>query len=185
MEDLQIIDLYFARDERAIAESSLKYGAYCHAIAKNILSSTQDAEECVADTWLKGWQSMPPQRPNCLKLFFARITRNLSFNRRRALETARRGRGDLPLVLEELEECLPCGETVEEQVEARALGAAINAFLEGLPSRERSVFLRRYFYTESFGQIAVRYGLREAHVRLILSRTRKKLKEFLEKEGYK
>jgi RNA polymerase sigma-70 factor (ECF subfamily) len=184
MDDLQIIELYFKRDQQAISESSIKYGRYCHTIARNILVSEEDAEECVSDTWMKSWQAMPPQRPSCLKLFFARITRNLSFNRRRALSSEKRGGGSLPLVLEELKECLADRESVETQVEAKALGEAINTFLEILPSRERSVFLRRYFYTESFGQIADRYGLREANVRLILSRTRKKLKDFLEKEGY-
>ena len=185
MEDHKIIELYFLRDEQAIAESSLKYGKYCFQIAENILFSPEDAKECVSDTWLRGWQTMPPQRPSCLKLFFARITRNLSLNRRRALNTEKRGRGELPIALTELEECLSGRETVEDEVEARALEEAVNRFLALLSSRDRSVFLRRYFYTESFSQIAVRYGLQEANVRLILSRTRKKLKDFLEKEGYR
>ena len=157
MEDHKIIELYFARDERAISESSLKYGKYCFSVAQNILCSPEDAEECVNDTWLKGWQSIPPQRPSYLKLFFAKITRNLSFNKRK----------------------------VEDEVQARALQGALNRFLVSLPQRERSIFLRRYFFTEPFGAIARRYGLREANVRLILSRTRAKLKLFLEKEGYK
>ena len=185
MEDHKIIELYFARDERAISESSLKYGKYCFSVAQNILCSPEDAEECVNDTWLKGWQSIPPQRPSYLKLYFAKITRNLSFNKRKAQESVRRGSGELPIAIEELSECLPAQDLVEDEVQARALQGALNRFLVSLPQRERSIFLRRYFFTEPFGAIARRYGLREANVRLILSRTRAKLKLFLEKEGYK
>ncbi|MBQ8551524.1 MAG: sigma-70 family RNA polymerase sigma factor [Clostridia bacterium] len=183
MTDEAIIELYFLRNEDAIRESDTKYGAYCHAIAENILKSGADAEECVNDTWMRAWLAIPPQRPRVLKLFFARITRNLSFNRHRELTADKRGRGELDVVLDELEYCIGTSD-VDEHIEAEALGESINRFLAALDVRERSVFLRRYFYAEPIGVIAARYGLRSGNVSTILSRTRKKLRAHLQREGY-
>lgn len=184
MEDQQIIDLYWQRDPNAIGESQQKYGAYCYTISHNILHSREDAEECVNDTWLRAWNSMPPHRPARLALFFAKIVRNLSFNRAESLNAQKRGGGELPLVLDELAECIAAPSDVESEYEARELERSLNRFLRTLPPRECSLFLRRYFFTESTAQIAARYGLRENHVAVLLSRTRKKLRAFLSEEGF-
>ena len=184
MEDRQIIDLYWQRSSDAIRESEHKYGAYCRTISQNILQNREDAEECVNDTWLKAWNAMPPHRPARLALFFAKIVRNLSFNRVEALSAQKRGRGELPLVLEELAECIAAPSDVESEYEARELGRSLDRFVCSLPSREANIFLRRYFFTDSVAQIAERYGLSENHTGVLLSRTRKKLRQHLTKEGF-
>ena len=127
---------------------------------------------------------MPPRRPDRLRLFLGKITRNLAFSRFRARTAAKRGGGEMALVLEELEECLPTSSSVEAEVQARELGQAVDRFLHTLPERECSVFLRRYFSVESTSEIAARYGLKESHVLVLLSRTRQKLRGHLGKEGY-
>lgn len=184
MEDGQIIEMYWQRNERAIQETQKKYGAYCYWLANDILSSREDAEECVSDTWLRAWDTMPPQRPVRLKLYLARITRNLSFDRYRAARTQKRGAGETALALEELEQCLTGSTGVESLVEAAELEKSINKFLGTLPERERNIFLRRYFYVEATAEIARKYRLRESNVFMILSRTRRKLRTHLQKEGY-
>ena len=183
MEDKQIINLYFSRDEQAISETSKKYGSYCHTIAYRILQSLPDAEECVSDTWLRAWNAMPPQKPNVLRQFLAKITRNLSLDRWRANQAQKRGGGATEVALEELGECVTDGGDPATQLELEELKAAIAQFLQELPERDRNIFLRRYFYLEDTAAIARRYVLRQANVRLILSRTRQKLKDFLQKEG--
>lgn len=184
MEDSQIVALYWQRSPDAIKETENKYGAYCFSIADNILHSKEDAEECVNDTWLKTWNAIPPQRPNKLQLFLAKITRNLSFNRYKAKAAEKRGGGEMPIVLDELAECVAGDTTVEQSYAAKELERCIGAFVRTLPEREGNVFVRRYFFTESVSQIAKRYGLTENHVMVILSRTRKKLKIQLIKEGF-
>ena len=184
MEDSQIVALYWQRNSDAIQETAHKYGAYCFTIANNILYNTQDSEECVNDTWLNAWNAMPPQRPAKLQMFLAKITRNLSFNRFNARSAKKRGGAEIILVLDELSECL-AGETdVEREYESKELGQCIRCFVLELPERDGNVFVRRYFFTESIIEIAERYGLTENHVMVILSRTRKKLKAHLEKEGF-
>ena len=184
MEDDQIVALYWQKNADAIAETNGKYGAYCFAIADNILRSKEDAEECVNDTWLHAWNAMPPQRPRRLKLFLAKITRNLSFNRFHAGTAQKRGGGEMELVLDELAECIAAESDVESAYEAKELGQSVNRFIRTLPERHGNVFVRRYFFTESAAVIAKRYGLTENNVMVILSRTRKKLKAHLIKEGY-
>lgn len=184
MEDRQIIELYWQKNADAIAETARKYGAYCFAIADNILHNTEDSEECVNDTWLHAWNAMPPQRPAALRIFLARITRNLSFDRFHARNAEKRGGGELPLVFEELAECLPGGTDAETACEGKALEQCVRRFVRALPERDGNVFVRRYFFTEPAAVIAKRYGLSENHVLVILSRTRKKLKRELMKEGY-
>lgn len=184
MEDRQIIELYWQKNADAIAETARKYGAYCFAIADNILHSAEDSEECVNDTWLRAWKAMPPQRPAALRIFLARITRNLSFDRFYARRAEKRGGGELPLVFEELAECLPGGTDAETACEGKELEECVRRFVRALPERDGNVFVRRYFFTEPAAVIAKRYGLSENHVLVILSRTRKKLKRELMKEGY-
>ena len=183
MEDHEIIELYWARQERAVEESDRKYGAYCHAIARNILGSREDAEECVWGTWLGAWNAMPPKRPNYLRLFFAKITRNLAFHRYEAARAEKRGGGNLELCLEELSGVAGTGGDPATAAEARALTEAVNAFLRKLPEREAGIFLRRYFFSESAKTIARRYGISANAVNVSLSRTRKRLRAHLGEEG--
>ena len=184
MNDSQIIGLYWARDEQAIAETARQYGAYCMGIANQILRDEADAEECVNDTWLNAWNSIPPARPTRFRLFLGRITRNLSFNRYREKHREKRGGGEIALVLEEIDDFLADTVDVESEIEQMEFVRLLNRFLHSLPGRECNIFIRRYFYTDSTDAIARRYGLKESHVLVILSRVRKKLREFLSKEGY-
>jgi len=183
MNDQQIIELYWQRDTAAIQETSKKYGAYCYAIANNILDSKEDSEECVNDTWLKTWNAIPPQRPAILQMFLAKITRNLSLDRFLARTAQKRGSGEMPLVLDELAECIPSSSDVAGEYERKELGRFIRKYINSLPERDRNIFLRRYFYANSIADISIRYGLSENNVMVILSRTRKKLKNRLQKEG--
>ena len=169
MEDSAIIDLYWAREERALSETDAKYGGYCRSIAHNILKNREDSEECVSDTWLHAWNAMPP--------------RNLSFDRCRRQNAEKRGGGSLPLALDELSECVPAPGRVEQALEARELAEAIDRFLRTLPERECSIFLRRYWYVDSVQDIAARYALRENTAKSILFRTREKLRRYLAGEG--
>ncbi len=183
MEDRTIVDLYWQRSERAVPETVAKYGPYCRAIAERILGSREDAEECVNDTWLAAWNAIPPGRPVLLRPYLAKIARNLAFDRYRRETAAKRGGGELPLVLDELAECLADASDTEKAVEAEELGRAVRAFIRGLPEREGNVFLRRYFFNESAEAIADRYGMTAGNVRAVLSRTRGKLKARLTEEG--
>ena len=184
MDDSMIVELYWQRNENAIAETNLKYGSYCYTIAHNILRNNEDSEECINDTWLHAWNAIPPQKPGILRLFLARITRNLSFNRYNAAKAAKRGGGEMPLVLEELSECIAAESDIEEEVTARELQKCINRFVSTLPDRERNLFVRRYFFVEKIGDISKRYGITENNVRVILSRTRAQLKAVLKEEGF-
>lgn len=184
MEDEQILDLYFARDERAVAETDRKYGGYCFSLANTILHDDQDAEETVSDTYLKVWNVIPPKRPGVFKMFLAKITRNLAFSRWRSYTAEKRGGGEMALVLEELEDCVAAPGGVEDRVNARELARAIRTFLNTLPAREQDIFLRRYFFVEESDVIAKRYGMKPATVLRTLSRIRMKLKKHLTQEGY-
>lgn len=184
MEDYQIIELYFNRKEDAIRETDSKYGSYCFAIAENVLHNAEDSEECVSDTWLKAWNAMPPHRPTMLRMFLAKITRNLSFNRFQARNAEKRGGGELPLVLDELAECIAHESDTENEYFAKELEQCIRHFVRDLPEREGDVFVRRYFFTEPVAVIAKRYCMTDNNVMVMLSRTRKKLKAHLKKEGY-
>lgn len=184
VEDDQIVELFWQRNERAIQKTDEKYGSYCYTIAKQILGNHQDSEECVNDTWLRAWNGIPPQRPSILRQFLAKITRNLAFDRYKAKKTAKRGGGVLEEVWEELEECIHVGSDVEEEILGKELEESIRCFVQTLSNRESDIFVRRYFYVDSTDAIAKRYSLKESNVLMILSRTRKKLRSYLEKEGY-
>ena len=182
MEDQKIIELYWSRNEEAIRQTADRYGQYCYAIAYNILSVREDSEECVNDTYLDAWNSMPPHKPTVLSAFLGKITRRIAIDRWRQAHAQKRGGGEMPLVLEELHACVGSGDPATE-MEFEELKSQIREFLQGLPERDRGIFLRRYFYVEEIPAIARRYMLRQSNVRLILSRTRQKLREYLEKEG--
>lgn len=184
MDDNAILDLYFARAENAVSETAAKYGAYCYAIAYNILSSREDAEESVNDTYLAAWNSIPPKRPDMLSAFLGKITRCISLDRWKRFYAAKRGGGEVPLVLEELGECISGGENPEEELIRKEQLGCLNAFLEGLPKTERKVFVCRYWYMESIPEIADRFGFSRSKVSSMLHRTRGRLRLALEKEGF-
>lgn len=182
MTDEEIVSLYFERSEEAIAASQRQYGGYCRSLVSRLLDNPRDVEECLSDTWLRAWQSIPPNRPRDLKLYLARIGRNLACNRLREGRAAKRGDG-AETVLEELSEVLG-GDSTEDIYDAKALRDAVNRFLRSLPQRDCDIFVRRCFYAESTAEIADRYHMRENTVTVSLHRTRKKLRAYLLKEGY-
>lgn len=183
MEDSRIIELYWERSEKAIAETAAKYGSYCYSIAYNVLNNREDAGECVNDTYLGAWDSMPPQRPSILSAFLGKITRNLSLKRWRDAHVQKRGGGQLPVVLDELEECISSKLSVEEQVEGKELSQWVNEFVSELPEEERKVFVCRYWYLDPVDAIALRFGFSKSKVKSMLMRTRGKLKACLENHG--
>lgn len=183
MKDHEIIDLYWERKEAAITASTDKYGNYCHSIAYNILHNNEDAEECVNDTWIGAWKSMPPQRPKRLSTYLGKITRNISLNRFKQYNAEKRGLGQTELVLSELEECVPDETSVEQIVDELILVKSINDFLYNQPEQKRNIFIRRYWYLFSIKDIAVTYDMSESKVASLLFRLRKDLKSHLEKEG--
>ena len=181
MEDDRIIELYFGRDEQAIRHTADKYGAYCSTVAMNILHSEPDAEECVNDTYLKTWNSIPPTRPHSLKLFLARIVRNLSINRHRALHSDKRNR-DLEVSFSELESCLPVPDGENGGSE---LSELLNEFLGTQTPTDRKIFVQRYWYNLSAAEISEEHDISENAVWVKLHRTRERLREFLTERGYK
>ncbi|MBQ8816650.1 MAG: sigma-70 family RNA polymerase sigma factor [Lachnospiraceae bacterium] len=183
MEDKQIIELFWARAEQAITATDEKYGKYCYYIAYNILHSNEDSEECVNDTYLKAWESIPPHRPERLAAFLGKITRNLSINKYKYLTAGKRGEGQYEMALEELNECIPSAVSVEQIMEDRELSEVFNRFLEMLPVEKRKVFMRRYWYFSPVKEIAAEYGMSESKVKMSLLRTRSAFRQYLEKEG--
>ena len=184
MQDEEIIALYWARDQRAIPETSERYGNYCAAIARNILASREDAEECVNDTWLSAWNAMPPHRPSALSAFLGKLTRNLAINRWTLRNAEKRGGGETALVLDELAECVSGSDDVEGVIEQRELIAAVNAFLRQLPDKKRNIFLCRYWYSDRVADISARFGMKENAVSKMLGRTRAALRAYLSERGF-
>ena len=183
MEDHKIIELYWARSEQAISESSRKYGTYCRTIAYNILHNTEDVHECINDTWFAAWNTMPPQKPNILSDFLGKITRNLSLNRYKLISAQKRGAGQIDLALSELEDCLPTGNLVEEEIDQLLLTQAIDSYLFTQSQERRKIFVRRYFYLSPIDKIAKDFSMSRSKVTSLLFRMRKELKQHLEKEG--
>lgn len=179
MDDKQIVALFFERSESAIEELAQKYGRLCYHVAKGILASHEEAEECVNDTYLKVWESIPPTRPVQLSAFVTRITRNLSLDRIDQLTSEKRKA--LPLVIDELAEAIP--EVSGDLTDTLALKSALNGFLRMLDVTARKVFLGRYYYCLSVQELSHRYSLGKSHVKVLLHRARLQLKEHLEKEG--
>ena len=182
MDDRTIIALFFKRDEAAIAETCKKYESYCYSIAYRVLGSREDAEECVNDTYLAAWNSIPPQAPRNLSTFLGKITRNLSLKRVRKQTAQKRGGGAGILTLEELSECSPDHQTPQHELEQKELANLLDAFLRALDVKERNVFLRRYWYFDSISDIANRFGYGESKIKTMLYRTRKKLYKTLKQE---
>lgn len=184
MQDQQIIALYNERNEQAIVQTEAKYGTYCMSIAQNILRNLQDSEECVNDTWLRTWNSIPPVCPDSLKHYVGMITRNLSLNRFEHLHRAKRGGAEVVLALDEIGEVADPDAEFFSRLDEHEFARILNAFLRELPERECSIFIRRYYYVQGVDEIARYYRITRANVFKILSRTRAKLREALEKEGY-
>lgn len=180
MDDNAIIELFFARSEQAIRELDDQYGRTCHKLSYNILNSRQDAEECVNDAYLGAWNAIPPTRPSPLLAFVCKIVRNLSLMRYHADRAAKRGGGSYTAALEELKECLASPRTVEGDLEEQELVHVIEKFLETLSAENRVIFMRRYWFSDSCGEIAARTGLSEKNVSVRLTRIRKQLRYYLE-----
>lgn len=185
MDDSKIIELYFQRSEMAISATDAKYGAYCHSIAYRILNQQQDSEECVSDTYLRAWESIPPTYPDNLRGFLGKITRNMALNRLREQSTEKRGGNKLTASLEELRECVSDDNLVENTVEQRLLTECIGRFLAAQTQEKRVAFVLRYWYMYSLKEIAEKLGSSEVKVRSMLFRLRKQLKVQLEQEGVK
>ncbi len=182
MEDKQIVDLYLERSETAIAETEKKYGRYCRYIAYQILCDDGSAEEIVNDTYLKVWNTVPPKRPEPLKPYLGMISRQLALNAYNKEHSQKRD-GQVTLALDELSECIPdgAGADIGESV---ALSDTLSRFIRALPKQTQNIFVRRYFYVSPIAEIAKDFNMKESGVTMQLLRTRKKLKQFLKKEGF-
>ena len=183
MTDNEIVELFFARSENAIKLISEKYHAYCYRISFQILSNKEDCEECVNDTWLRAWNAMPDDRPAILSAFLGAITRNLSLDRYRKLHTAKRGKGEVEFIFDELTDQVDKKEP-SHYIEEQELVACINHFLKNLPKEHRVMFVRRYWYFDNITEIAERCACSEGKVKTTLFRVRGKLLDYLKKEGY-
>lgn len=184
MDDQSIVDLYFSRDQEAITQTDKKYGHYCYSIAYNILTNKEDAEESVNDTYVTAWHAMPPRRPAVLSTFLGKITRHIAIDRWRERSASKRGGGEVPLALEELQECVAGMQNVEMAYERKEIIRAYMRFLKALPVTERRVFLRRYWYVESIEAIAETFGFSQSKVKTMLHRIRVKLRRQLAEEGF-
>jgi len=183
MDDNEIVELYLKREERAISESSVKYGRQLGSLSKKIVLDEGTAEECVNDTWLNTWNSIPPHEPrNWLFAYLAKITRALSINAVRRMTAAKRS-GNVVPITDELSEILKCGDTVEQQIDEMLLKESLNKFLAGLEQEKRDIFVRRYWYIDSVADIAKRHRCSENRIKVTLHRLRKKLDEWLRKDG--
>lgn len=181
MEDLQIIDLFFARNEQAIRETDAKYGRLCFSVANKILESNEDSEECVNDTWLRAWDEIPPTRPNHLSAFLCKITRILSL-KKLEFSSAMKRTSSIVVSFEELEGVLQ-DERIAPVTEAAELGSLISDFLRREKTDARNVFLRKYLFFDTVEEIAEHFGMNENTVKSMLFRTRNRLREYLRKEG--
>lgn len=181
MEDTQIIDLFFSRDQQAIQQTEKKYGHLCYHIAWNILSSREDAEESVSDTYMKAWENIPPTKPTFFYAYLAKICRFLAMGKLDWNNAAKR-KAEVVELSDEMENCIP-DLSREIQIQSQELGALLNEFLGTLSPENRQIFMRRYWYAESIAEIAQRFHLGESNVKTKLMRTRNALRSFLEKEG--
>lgn len=184
MDDKSIVELYWQRSEQAIIETAKKYEKYCRSIAHSILNNSEDAEECVNDTYMEAWNTIPPHRPSILSAFLGKITRRLSIDKFRHRNAAKRGGGEMPLVLDELQDCIASDENVEQEYDKKRLSEVVNAFVTALPETEQKVFLCRYWYTDSIKVICKQFGFSESKVKSMLYRTREKLRRMLIREGF-
>ena len=179
MNDHDIIELFFRRDQAGILEAQEKYGAYCLSVARNILENQEDSQECLNDLWLRAWNAIPPERPKQLRAYFAKIIRNLAINRHQAQTAQKRAGERFALSLEELADCIPDPNTLEEALWAGELSRSLNAFLETEKELDRVLFVRRYFSCQSYEEMARDLGLSQGQVKTRLSRMRDRLRKYL------
>ncbi len=184
MQDQQIVQLYWARNEEAITQTQQKYGAYLSKVAYNILADFEDSRECVNDTYLAAWNSMPTHRPDILSTYLGRIARQISIDVFRRKNSIKRYASEYALSLSELEDGFSNGETPEQAVDAKQLAEALNRFLRAVPKDARNAFIGRYYFFDPLKKVASYCGMSEAKVKSLLYRTRQSLKEYLVKEGY-
>ena len=182
MDDKRIIDLYWARDEEAIRETSLKYGRLCAHIAKNILASREDCEECINDAYFAVWNAIPVQRPGRFSAFVSKITRNLALKKYEYVTAAKRNPSAV-VSLEELGDCVSGTECVESEMEGRRIESSIEDFLWQQGEEKRNVFIRRYWYFDSIENICKCTGFSQSKVKSMLYEMRRKLREHLKREG--
>ncbi len=184
MDDRAIIDLYFARTDDAITETHKKYGRYCHKIAYNITEDNQDSEECVNDTYLHAWNSIPPTRPQSFPAFLGRIVRNLSLDRVRRKHAEKRSCERVEQIREELWDCIPAESDTAKIADDLVLAEIVNRFLASLPDQTRNLFLRRYWSFASIRELSRLYGMSESKIKMMMLRARETLRAELEKEGF-
>ena len=184
MEDTRIIELLWRRDEAGLQAARESCGALCTGLADNLLGNREDAEECFSDALLRLWNSVPPERPRHLRAYLAKLTRHAAIDRLRALTAEKRGGGEAAALLDELAECVSGREDAESETMSRALGEAISRFLQTLPARQRTLFVRRYFRGEPVQELARHFGMRANSVTVSLKRTREQLRTYLEQEGF-
>lgn len=182
MEDQGIVYLYLQRSQQALLETKNKYGAYCKAIARNILSNYSDIEECENDTYLAAWNAIPPNKPRKLSVFLGRITRNIALDKY-GYNTAKKRNREFEVILTELEGCLASPDTVETEYEAGEVAILINQFLYKTDEQARNLFIRRYWYSDSIEDLSLRFHMSSSKVKSILFRTRNKLRDYLDQEG--
>ncbi len=184
LEDKEIIALYQNRDENAIRQTEKKYSCYLTAIALNILGNREDGEECVSDTYLKAWNTIPPNIPAMLKYYLGKITRELSIDCLRKKTSRKRGGTEYDLSLEELDECMDSGDSTEQAADVAVLAELIEKFLLSCSDNERDMFVCRYYFCDSLKEIAEYFGVNVSKIKNTLFRTRSALKKYLESEGY-
>ena len=185
MDDIQIIELYFARKESALSETDTKYGRYCLTVANNILHNAEDSEECKNDTYMKTWRVIPPKKPDNFRAFLGKIARNLALDMYEKLHRKKRDINSTEAILDELAECIPDPNSdVEKISEDGELRNSINAFLGTLSEDNRKIFVRRYWYAGSVEEIASDYGFGKSKVKMMLKRARDRLHRRLEEEDY-
>lgn len=183
MDDKDIIALYFSRDEKALEYTAEKYDSYCYTVARQILGSEEDAKECVNDVLLAAWETIPPNRPEKLSLYLGKITKNISVNKLRAINAKKRGADYVRVYLDELSEVVPSDNDPTALLESEELTRAIERGLRSVSATNRRIFISRYYYLESIGEIAARFCMNENQIKLRLHRTREKLRKMLRKEG--
>lgn len=183
MDDKQIVELFWERNESAISEAQAKYTKYCTSISYSILKSNEDSEECVNDTFMRAWQSIPPAKPESLTGYLGKLTRNIALDKLRAEQTKKRG-GDYALIFEELENVLSDDTSPHDALEEKLLASKISEFLRGVSYKKRMMFIGRYWNMLSVTELAQEYGISEASVKTVMYRTREELKRFLKKEGF-
>lgn len=184
MEDCEIVQLFWERDESALRETSRKFGSYCRSIAQGILKNHEDSEDCVNEALMRAWESIPPKKPPSLCAFMGRITKNIALNRIKFSTREKRGGGELTLVYEELAEIISDSTSVEDDLERKEMMSAISRFLRRSSDVNRRAFVLRYWYYRSVRDIALELGIKEDYTCVILSRMRIKLRNYLKKEGY-